>query len=603
MTDHQPLDLGLIGNGRVAALVNPLARIVWWCYPRFDSNPVFSRLLAGEEEKGFTDVVLDGMTEHVSNYERNSAIICTELDDGAGNRVRITDFAPRFKLYGRIFRPSQIIRIIEPIAGVPRITIRVRPTFDYGVSSKVSAGSNHIRYKLGAASVRLTTDAPLSYVQDETPFALMRPLTMVFGPDESFNDAPDATARDFLERTTDYWRDWVRSLAVPFEWQGAVIRSAITLKLCSFEETGAIVAAHTTSVSEAPDSERNWDYRYCWLRDAYFVVQALNRLGATRTMEGYIDYIATVAAGAVEDIKPLYGVVPNAPLEERVAPDLGGYLGQRPVRVGNQAAEQNQHDVYGSIILAVMQSFMDERLPQPGDEGLFRRLEPLGEQAAKLAFEPDAGIWEYRGRRRVHTHSALLCWVACDRLSRIAYGLSFAADADRWRVKADDIRNRIMKDCWSEKRQAFTAAIGTEDLDASVLLMHDLGIIEAQDPRFISTVECIGRELNRNGHMLRYAAADDFGEPETAFLVIKFWYLDALASIGRHAEARELFDSLLTSRNRYGLLSEDLHPETGVLWGNIPQTYSMAGIVNSAMRLSKSWEEGIWLGSSSSQTG
>ncbi len=598
MNDIQPLDLGLIGNGRVAALINPLGRLVWWCYPRFDSNPVFSKLLAGDEDKGFADVVLDGISERSSDYLRNSAVICTELRDEQGNAVRITDFAPRFKLYGRIFRPAQLIRIIEPIAGVPRITLRVRPTRDYGVPSVGTAGSNHISYPLGNDSFRLTTDAPLSYVQDETPFALMRPVTMVFGPNESFDDAPDSTAQDFLKRTLDYWRDWVRALAVPFEWQSAVIRSAITLKLCSFEETGAIVAAHTTSVSEAPGSERNWDYRYCWLRDAYFVVQALNRLGATRTMEGYIGYIATVAAGAPEDIKPLYGVVPNAPLEERVAPDLAGYLGQAPVRVGNQAAEQNQHDVYGSIVLAVMQSFMDERLPERGDEGLFRRLEPLGELAAKLAFEPDAGIWEYRGRRRVHTHSAILCWVACDRLSRIAIGLGLQPEGSRWRQEADRIRSRILTECWSEKRQAYIAAIGSEDLDASVLLMHDLGILDASDPRFISTVECIGRELNRNGHMLRYAAADDFGEPETAFLVIKFWYLDALASIGRDDEARELFESLLASRNCYGLLSEDLHPETGVLWGNIPQTYSMAGIVNSAMRLSKSWEEGIWLGSS-----
>ncbi|MGH1359087.1 MAG: glycoside hydrolase family 15 protein [Burkholderiaceae bacterium] len=598
MNDFQPLDLGLVGNGRVAALVNPLGRIVWWCYPRFDSNPVFSRLVAGDEEKGFTDVVLDGQVRTESSYERNSAIIRTELHDDQGNAVRITDFAPRFKMYGRNFRPAQIMRIIEPIAGLPRVTIRVRPTFDYGLESKGRAGSNHIRYKLGHDSMRVTTDASLSYVQDETAFALMRPVTLVFGPDESFNDAPDATARDFLDRTLSYWRDWVRALAVPFEWQTAVIRSAITLKLCSFEETGAIVAAHTTSVSEAPDSERNWDYRYCWLRDAYFVVQALNRLGATRTMEGYIDYIATVAAGAAKDIKPLYGVVPNAPLEERVAENLAGFQGQAPVRVGNQAAEQNQHDVYGSIVLAVMQSFMDQRLPNLGDEGLFRRLEPLGELAAQLAFEPDAGIWEYRGRRRVHTHSAILCWVACDRLSRISHGLDLDGDSSRWRQEADKIRERILTECWSESRQAFTAAIGTEDLDASVLLMHDLGIIEAQDPRFISTVECIGRELNRNGHMLRYAAADDFGEPETAFLVIKFWYLDALASIGREDEARTLFESLLASRNRYGLLSEDLHPETGALWGNIPQTYSMAGIVQSAMRLSKSWEEGTWLGSS-----
>jgi GH15 family glucan-1,4-alpha-glucosidase len=333
------------------------------------------------------------------------------------------------------------------------------------------------------------------------------------------------------------------------------------------------------------------------LRDAYFVVQALNRLGATRTMEGYTNYIATVAAEAIDEIKPLYGIVPNTPLNEVIAEDLKGYLGQSPVRYGNEAAIQNQHDVYGSIIIAVMQSFIDERLPELADEGLFRRLEPMGEKAYELAFEPDAGIWEYRGRRRVHTHSALLCWVACDRLAKIADTLRLVPQSESWQVKADEIRERIFKECWSEKKKAFVAAVDTEDLDAAVLMMNELGIIEASDPRFISTVECIGRELNRNGYMLRYAAADDFGEPETAFLVIKFWYLDALVAIGRPQEAREHFEALLAVRNSYGLLSEDLCPETGQLWGNIPQTYSMAGIVNSATRLSKSWEEGIWLGS------
>jgi GH15 family glucan-1,4-alpha-glucosidase len=596
MKRFKDLDLGLVGNGRIAALVNPLGRIVWWCSPRFDSNPVFSNLVSGSEEKGFTECELDGMVEFSSDYERNTAVIRTVLADSRGNRVRITDFAPRFKMFGRHFRPAQLVRIIEPISGLPRVTLRVRPTFHYGEPCEGVAGSNHIRYRQDDESIRLTTDAPLSYVLEETPFALTKPLTLVFGPDESFDGSPEERAREFLDRTHSYWLDWVRALAVPFEWQQAVIRSAITLKLCSFEETGAIIAAHTTSVSEAPDTERNWDYRFCWLRDAYFVVQALNRLGATKTMEGYIGYIATVAAESVEDIKPLYGIVPNSPLDEKSAPKLQGYLGQGPVRYGNEAAVQNQHDVYGSIILAVMQSFLDERLPEMADEGMFRRLEPLGQRAAALAFEPDAGIWEYRGRRRVHTHSALLCWVACDRLAKIADGLHLQTEAKTWREQADRIRHRIYTDCWSEKRQAFTAAFDTEDLDAAVLLMNELGFISATDPKFQSTVEVIGRELTRNGHMLRYAAADDFGEPETAFLVIKFWYLDALVSIGRVDEAREHFESLLASRNCYGLLSEDLHPETGALWGNIPQTYSMAGIVNSATRLSKSWEEGIWQG-------
>lgn len=596
MSKHNgALDLGLIGNCRVAALVNRQARLVWWCYPNFDGDPAFSRLLAGDEEKGFCDVLLDGMVSSHSEYQPNTAIIRTTLTDAAGNAVRITDFAPRFLQYGRYFRPAQLCRLVEPVQGLPRVTLRMRPTHHYGKPCEAVAGSSHIRYLGGDQALRLTTDAPLSYVMQETPFALKHPVSLVMGVDEPLDESPEQVVRSFLERTRAGWYEWVRSLAIPFEWQDVVIRAAITLKLCSFEETGAIIAAVTTSVPEAPGTQRNWDYRYCWLRDAYFVVLALNRLGATKTMERYVDFITTVAVEGAE-LRPLYGVVPAMDLTERIEPDLAGFLGHTPVRVGNQAVEQVQHDVFGSVVLAVLQSFVDQRLPHPGDEGMLRLLESLAERAARNAFVPDAGIWEYRGRQRVHTHSAMLCWAACDRVARIAARLGHGDSAARWRKEAMRIREGILREAWSERRQSFTGSFGVDDLDASVLLMHELGLIEADDPRFVATVDCIGRELNVNGHLLRYAAADDFGVPETAFLVVKFWYLDALAAIGRRDQARELYAELLAARNSFGLLSEDLHPHTGEMWGNIPQTYSMAGLINTAMRLSMSWEEGLCRG-------
>ncbi len=282
----QALDLAVIGNCRTAALVDTGGRIVWWCFPRFDSDPVFSRLLAGNEEKGFCDVAMEGQTTTEAAYQRNTAIVETTIRDDAGNAVRITDFTPRFKRFERIFNPPQLFRRIEPIAGLPRIRIRVRPTFNYGQPFASRAlGSNHIRYSGGVETLRLTTDAPLSYIAQETPFALIKPVTLILGPDEPFEAAVETASREFLERTRDYWLDWVRSLAIPLEYQSDIIRAAITLKLCSFEETGAIIAAHTTSIPEAPGTSRNWDYRYCWLRDAFFVIKALNRLGATQTME------------------------------------------------------------------------------------------------------------------------------------------------------------------------------------------------------------------------------------------------------------------------------------------------------------------------------
>ncbi len=591
------LDLAVIGNGRTAALVNPAARIVWWCFPRFDGDPVFCRLLAGSEEKSFADIVLDDLVDVQSEYLRNTATVSTVLTDKRGGAVRVTDFAPRFRQFGRVFRPPQLFRIIEPVAGLPRITVRVRPTHSYGKAfPRHSIGSNHIRYVDDVAVIRLTTDAPLSLITGEAPFVLTRPMHLVFGPDEPFMGDLQTTCREFADRTRDYWMEWVRRLSISYDWQDAIIRAAITLKLSNFEETGGVIAAHTTSIPESPGSGRTWDYRYCWLRDAYFVVKALNRIGATQTMEDFINFTLGIAANRDGPLRPVYGVVPTEPMDERTAPDLAGYRGDGPVRIGNAAADQVQHDAYGSIILAAMPMFFDRRLPRPGEEGLFRLLESLGAQSAKFALEPDAGIWEYRGRKRVHTHSSAMCWAGCHRLAAIAQRLGLPDRAAHWDGQAEPILKELLERAWNPKRKAFTAAFGSDDLDASVLLLPDLGLVEVEDPRFVSTVAAMERELVREKHVMRYASEDDFGLPVTAFMICRFWLVDAWWSLGRRDEARDLFLDALQHRNRYGLLSEDVDPATGASWGNFPQTYSMAGLILSAMKLSRSWEDRYWRG-------
>jgi len=591
----QNLDLAVIGNGRTAALVEKSGRIVWWCYPRFDSDPVFCRLLAGNEEKGFCDVVMDKLADIQSSYVRNTAIVSTVLANADGASIRITDFAPRFRNFGRTMRPPQLIRTIEPLTGLARITIRVRLAHNYGeATTQRTFGSNHVRFLGGGTTIRLTTDAPLSYIERETPLVLTRPVHLILGADEPFPSDLDSTCRDFEQRTKEYWLEWTRRISIGYDWQEAVIRAAITLKLCNFEETGGVVAALTTSVPEAPGSSRNWDYRYCWLRDAYFVVKALNRLGATRTMEDYITYILGIVAEEPLGLKPVYSIVPNDPLTERVAPHLQGYLGHAPVRVGNAAVEQVQHDAYGSVILAAMPMFFDRRLPQPAGEAQFHLLEGLARKSAELALEPDAGIWEYRGRKRLHTHSATMCWAGMSRVAAIAAHLGHGDRARRWNERADTIQSAILERAWNPQRGAFTAAPDVNDLDASVLLLPELGIIDPGDPRYVSTVDLIGKELLREGHVMRYTGEDDFGVPETAFLVCRFWLIDAWWLLGRVEEARDMFRDALKLRNHYGLLSEDVHPRTGTLWGNFPQTYSMAGLITTAMRLSRSWEDRYW---------
>ncbi|MBI3677508.1 MAG: glycoside hydrolase family 15 protein [Proteobacteria bacterium] len=597
---EQDLDLAVIGNGRTAALLDTGGRLVWWCFPRFDGDPVFSRLLAGREEKGFCDVVLDRMVEVRAAYERNTAIVVTTMTGENGAVVRITDFAPRFANFGRITRPPQLVRIIEPVAGLPRITVRFRPTCNYGepMPHRV-VGSNHARYWGGETLVRVTTDAPLSYIDKEAPFLLTKPVHVVMGIDEPFPGELETTCRDFRERTRDYWHEWVRRLSIGYDWQDEIICAAITLKLSNFEETGAVVAALTSSIPESAGSGRNWDYRYCWPRDAYFVVKALNRIGATRTMEDFIAYVLGIATDATNGaLSPVYGIVPTDQLVERVAENLKGYRGSGPVRVGNAAVQQVQHDAYGSVILAAMPLFFDKRLARPADESLFRLLEPLGNLAAELALKPDAGIWEYRGRVRVHTHSAAMCWAGVSRLGAIAVHLGLQDRAAHWNRIADVIQNAILDRCWNARRGAFTAAMEGDDLDASVLLLQEIGLVDRKDERFVSTVNAVATELKRNKYVMRYTAEDDFGLPESAFLVCQFWLSDALWAIGRVEEAREMFRDALNHRNHFGLLSEDVDPKTGALWGNFPQTYSMAGLILTGMRLSRSWEDRYWHASS-----
>ena len=601
MADAPPtLDLALIGNCCISALIDGRGRIVWSCFPRFDGDPVFHALLGGPTESdgdGMFEIELDDAVEFTQSYIGNTAIVRTVIEGPAG-AIEIIDFAPRFKWLQRSFRPQTLVRRIRPLRGSPRIRIKAKPRYDYGrVAPLIAYGSNHIRYIGPNVALRLTTDAPIDYIVAETTFILDEPINLIFGPDETLTTGAAETARDFEERTTAYWREWVHRLALPLEWQDAVIRAAITLKLCSFEETGGIVAALTTSLPEAPHSGRNWDYRYCWLRDAYFVVKALNAIGATQTMEQYIAYILSIA-GNEDTLKPCYGIVPSDDLTEWIAPDLKGFEGHGPVRIGNAAVDQVQHDAYGSVILAATPMFFDKRLPVPGDEPLFRLLEKMAQQCANLALEPDAGIWEYRGRKRVHTHSAAMCWAGISRTAAIAARLGLVDRMQHWQGLADSVGETLLKRVWNEKRKAFTAAEGVTDMDASVLLLPELGLIDPRDPRFAATVVAIEEDLVRGQHVMRYAAEDDFGLPETEFLVCRFWLIDALAALGRREEARERYQDALGLRNSYGLLAEDIHPQTGALWGNFPQTYSMAGVILSAMRLSQSWEERYWRASS-----
>ena len=592
------LELGVVGNCNVAALVDPHGAMVWACLPRFDGDPVFCELLDGwpdgrNDGRGSFRVELIGLVRSSQEYLKNTAVLATRLYDAAGGGVEILDFAPRFSQFGRTFLPMTFARIVRPISGVPRVRIRVSPRFEYGARApEITHGSNHIRYVGPSLTLRLYCDAPLPYVLDESPFLLESPVTLILGADESLAAPIAETGREFLDKTCDYWRSWVHDLAIPAEWQEEVIRAAITLKMCSFQQTGAIIAAFTTSIPESPDSGRNWDYRYCWLRDAFFVLRALNRLGAVRTMESYLRYVLNlVASSGNNHLQPVYGIGLEARLTEREVPSLAGFRDMGPVRVGNQAFEHSQHDVYGNVILACTQAFFDRRLYSPAGVSEFEQLAWLGDRAFELHNVADAGMWELRTRSRVHTSSSLMCWAGLDRMGRIAGHLGLSDRAATWADRAAKVRASIEAEAWNPDIGTFVESFGGKNLDGGLLLMAEVGFLDPRDPRFEATVRAVGKALRRGDHLMRYEEADDFGEPRFAFNLCTFWYIEALAVLGHAEEARDAFERVLACRNSLGLLSEDTDPATGELWGNYPQTYSQVGIINCAMRLSKKWEE------------
>ena len=589
---NQTLDLWPIGNCQVSALIDRSSRMVWACVPRVDGDPLFSALVGGEDpQTGYWAIELEDCVSIEQSYVRNTPILLSRHTDALGNAIEITDFCPRFERLGRSYRPTAFARIVRPVAGSPRVRVRLRPTCGWGDScTSRMGGSNHIRFPGEDLTLRLTTTAPVGMIQDERAFRIEHPLYFFLGPDESFSGNVGATLEEMLHNTTAEWQQWVRGLAIPLEWQDVVIRSAITLKLCQHEETGAIVAALTTSIPEHANSQRNWDYRYCWIRDAYYTVQALNRLGALDVLEGYLEYLRNIVDSAKGGhIQPLYGVLGEATLEERFAPDLAGYRGMGPVRVGNQAYEQIQHDAYGQIVLCSVHAFFDHRLLRIAGIEDFDSLERVGERAWQFYDQADAGLWELRARQSVHTYSSAMCWAACDRLANAAAALGLPDRQEYWASRAQTIRDKIIEKAWRPDTNRMSATFSGDDLDASLIQLLDLRFLAPEDPRFLGTLNAVEAGLRRGSHMLRYATEDDFGLPETAFNVCTFWLIEALQATGRTEDARALFEEMLTRRTSAGLLSEDIDPVTGELWGNYPQTYSLVGMINCAAMLSKPW--------------
>jgi GH15 family glucan-1,4-alpha-glucosidase len=582
-------DLALIGNCQVSALVERTGRIVWYCLPRFDSEPAFSALL-DEREGGFFSVSAADGTRGTQRYVDNTNILETTFEGNDGS-FRVLDFAPRFVLFDRVFRPTQLFRIVEPVAGAPRICVRCEPRLGWSKAKPaISHGSHHVEFGGFASSLRLTTDIPLSYLTGQ-PFALTerRQLALTWG--EPIEEALPQLCDRFLGETARYWQRWVKHCNIPPLYQQEVIRSALALKLHCFEDTGAIVASVTTSVPEAPGSGRTWDYRYCWLRDAYYALGAFRLLGHFEERERFVQYLLNIAAGAPElNLSPLYRVDGSSELEERILEGWPGFDGDGPVRVGNGAARHAQNDIFGEMVLALTPVFLDERFSAERSAVTLELLERLARKAIEVVGTPDAGIWEYRTEWRPQTFSSLMCWAAADRMAVVASRNARGLESE-FRAAANRIHEEIIARAWNSDLGSFAGHHGGRDLDASLLQMASLRFLPPSDPRLGSTIDAIWKTLSKDGWLFRYRLDDGFGQPKVAFIICTFWLVEALALIGRNDDAKAVMRHVHSVLSPLGLLSEDYETSNLRMWGNFPQAYSHVGLIHAAFAASPRWSD------------
>jgi len=582
-------DLGLIGNCQFSALIENTGAVVWCCLPRFDAEPVFSTLL--DERDGGRFIVGPADGSHGSQrYLDNTNVLETTFRTADG-AFRVLDFAPRFPQHERMFRPTQLFRIVEPIDGTPRIRVLCDPRLGWSKATpQALQGSNHIQFDGFNSPLRLTTDIPPSYLAGQA-FALTerRHLALTWGA--PIEEPLAGLSERFLHDTTQYWRRWVKHCNIPPMFQQEVIRSALTLKLHCFEDTGAIIAAMTTSIPESVGSGRTWDYRYCWLRDAYYALEAFRLLGHFEEREKFTLFLLNIAGDHPDlELAPLYRVDGTRDLDERILTQWPGFNGDGPVRIGNAAAAQIQHDIFGEMVLALAPVFFDDRFSAERTPASLALLERLARKAIALAGTPDAGIWEYRTDAKPQTFSSLMSWAAADRMAALTARHSPTQTAE-WHQAAETIRDQIVARAWNPQLNAFTASYDGEDLDASLLEMANLRFLPAGDPRLHTTIDAIRNGLSQDGWLLRYRLDDGFGRPTVAFLICSYWLVEALATVGRTSEARDVMTHIRGACSPLGLLSEDCETGTRRLWGNFPQAYSHVGLIHAAFAASPRWSE------------
>jgi GH15 family glucan-1,4-alpha-glucosidase len=586
---------GIIGNCAYLAHINKNTNVDWLCWPRFDSTFIFGGLLDKNKGGAFSILPGEDYTSH-QYYLENTNVLVTEITTKSGSGYRVTDFAPRFHEHQRYYKALMLIRKIEPMEGSPQVKVKCEPVSDYGnVKLHVNRGSNHIQFLGGDESMRLTTNIPISYVFDEQPFVLNDCKYLVLTYGEPLEASLINTAERFLRETIEYWRLWIKHSSIATYYQPFVIRSALALKIHQYEDTGAIIAASTTSLPESPGSGRNWDYRYCWLRDTYYVITALNHIGHFEEMEKYFGYVTDISFNEDMRYQPLYGITGKKALIEEIMTGLEGYLGNQPVRVGNQAYEHIQNDIYGQVLISLLPLYTDHRFIFSERKDSTRWVEFLLDKIERTIDEKDAGIWEFRNTANVHCYSNLFQWAGAAAAEKMAKTI----DNKKLTDKAIALKKRAaehIESCYDPERKVYTNSAGSPNLDASTLQLIMMNYLDPESDRAKDHLIALEKELKTpNGLFYRYLYKDDFGKPKTTFLICAFWYVEALACVGRLDEAMREFENLLQYSNHLLLFSEDVDENDGSQWGNFPQAYSHVGLMNAAYRIAIKLDRPIFL--------
>lgn len=590
--ERHTYDYGVIGNCAYMAYINKQAEVSWMCWPKFDSSFIFGSMI--DKEKGGNFYVRPRSDNYTSNqyYIENTNVLCTDFESDYA-KFRVTDFAPRFYQHDRTYRPLMFVRKIEPLHGTPRIKVGCHPVGEYGNHvPKMSLGSSHIRYEGFGDQVRLTSNISLSNIQEEEVFVLNETKYMILTYGVPLEGPIEETAEDFLRKTISYWRLWVKSTSIGQFYQQQIVRSALILKIKQYEDTGAIIAAGSTSLPEHPGSGRNWDYRFCWMRDSYYTLTAFNNIGHFEELERYFHYIEnTTIESTVENeidrFQPLYSITGKSDLEEFIL-DLSGYQGNNtPVRIGNQAHEHIQNDVYGQVIVSLLPLYVDRRFISSERIQSDRLIIHALNMIKKVMNEPDAGLWEFRDRSREYSYTYLFHWAGACAALKIAKQLK----NNEMATLAEDMRKQAaakLEGCFVKSGGYYGQSVGYEEFDASNLQLITMNYLNPNSEVAKMHLKKMEEALKTpEGLFYRYVHDDDFGSVKSTFLICAFWYVEALACVGRLDEAVKVFDQLTKYTNHVGLLSEDVDATNGSQWGNFPQAYSHVGQVNAAYRIAK----------------